>query len=456
MKEKRNDNRLAALPQIEALLQEPLIQSYFDILGRPVVADLVREVLASIRVLVLQEGQDVPAPAEIVEAVGNSCHFLERERLQRVINATGIMLHTNMGRSPLPRELWTDVEELNCGYSNLELDLATGKRGKRKGLIPLLIAKLTGAEDALVVNNNAAAIFLILQALAREKDVVVSRGEQVQIGGGFRIPDILEISGARLVEVGTTNITTAEDYRCALTEDTGMILAVHRSNFAIRGFAKSPSIAELAKIKPQGVPLCVDQGSGLLDDSLSGEVSLASLLRSGADLVSFSGDKLLGGPQAGIIAGRRELIRIMEHHPMMRAFRPGKTVYSLLEALLVRRLNGRSDLLSTLPGGDGAGDLGILKRRGRKLLRQLNKNRLSLVDSLFTTGGGSLPDESFPSLSVRIESEESAGKILRTFREASPPVIGTISSDRVHLNLATIRDDEIPHLRNMLKQIIGE
>ena len=237
-------------------------------------------------------------------------------------------------------DLWDEVRDLNTGYNNLELDLATGKRGGRKGLIAPLLRCLTQAEDSLVVNNNAASLFLLLQEVAKGREVIVSRGEQIQIGGGFRIPDILALSGAKLVEVGTTNITTAKDYLDAITDQTALVLMVHRSNFAIRGFTESPDINEVARALPEQVVLAVDQGSGLTTEEFApDETSVRQYIKAGADLVCYSGDKLLGGPQSGIISGRSDLIKRLEKHPMMRTFRPSRIVYSLLERLLIHKLN---------------------------------------------------------------------------------------------------------------------
>lgn len=446
-----NKQLLASLPQIEVLLNEPTISLFFGTLSRPVVTALARSVNDGIRSAVLNEEAAVPSVPEIIERVVATCRSTERERLRKVVNGTGIIVHTNLGRAPLVREVWRGAEEINCGYSNLELDLDTGKRGKRKGLIPLLVSTLVNSEDALIVNNNAAAVFLILSTFAVEREVIVNRGEQVQIGGGFRIPEILDQSGARLVEIGTTNITTTEDYRTAFSEHSAMILSVHRSNFAIRGFASSPTIRELNSIKPKNVLLCVDQGSGVLEESLPGEISVRSHLNDGADLVSFSGDKVFGGPQAGIIVGRKELIAQLERHPLMRVFRPGKTVYSLLESTLIRRLKGgKTGVSNVLAVGTQE-----LRRRGRKILQGLDRKKITLVDSTFTTGGGSSPDERFPSLSIRINTDAKADRVLRSLRDARPPIIGTISDDTVHVNLATIRSDEIPHVRTQLQKVLG-
>lgn len=223
-----------------------------------------------------------------------------------MLNGTGVILHTNMGRSPLFPEAWDAVRDLNTRYSNLELELQTGKRGVRSGLIPELLRILTGSEAALVVNNNAAAVLLTLSALAKDREVIVSRGQQIQIGGGFRIPEILALSGARLVEVGTTNITTPSDYLSALTERTAFVLVVHTSNFRIRGFASHPSVKVLADQLPPTVGLVVDQGSGVTTERIPGETCVRRYLEDGAHLVCFSADKVLGGPQAGIVLGRQQ------------------------------------------------------------------------------------------------------------------------------------------------------
>ncbi len=427
------------------------MEKYSAALGRPVVAEVARSVVDGIRRSVLKENSEVPPFSEVLERLLAECGVIGKDKLQKVINATGIIIHTNMGRAPILREVWREAEEINCSYSNLEFDLKTGKRGKRKGLIPLLVSRLVGSEDALIVNNNAAAVLLLLQTFARDREVIVNRGEQVQIGGGFRIPEILQQSGAHLVEIGTTNISTREDYLSAFSDETAMILSVHRSNFAIRGFTDSPSVRELARIRPDKVLLCVDQGSGVIDEALPGEISVRTHLHDGADLVCFSGDKVLGGPQAGIIVGKRELIEKLESHPLMRVFRPGKSVYSLLEAGLVRRLNGGNSMVAeTL-----ALSMRELKSRGRKILQGIDRSKASIVESTLTSGGGSAPDESFPSLSVQINIGRKADTILRALRNADSPIIGIISGDRVQLNLATLQPEDIPRIRAELQTLLG-
>jgi L-seryl-tRNA(Ser) seleniumtransferase len=298
------------------------------------------------------------------------------------------------------------------------------------------------------VNNNAAALFLILSCFARRREVLVSRGEQVQIGGGFRIPEILALSGARLVEVGTTNVTTVEDYTAAVGLSTAMVLRVHSSNFRIRGFTESPPLDRLARALPKDVILVVDQGSGALADGIRGEQPADRLLAAGAHLVCFSADKLLGGPQAGLIAGRSDLIQALSRHPLNRVFRPGKTVLSLLEECLVRRLNGGSGVAAVLALSPEE-----LQRRGRRVLRGLDTGRARLVPAVMTPGGGSAPDEDYPSLAVEVSGE--AQVLLARLREWETPIIGTIAEDKVLLNLATVLPDELPVLRSALQAILG-
>jgi L-seryl-tRNA(Ser) seleniumtransferase len=476
---------LSRLPQIEKLLARGESQRWFPRLSRPLVARLAAEAVASFREA-LRRGDPDPAPPDLEGAVlaslEESCRAAARRRLQRVINATGVLLHTNRGRTPLAADVWEAAGPVNCGYSNLELDLDTGRRGRRSGLLHELLALLTGAEAALAVNNNAAAVFLILSCLARRREVLVSRGEQVQIGGGFRIPEILTLSGARLTEVGTTNVTTVEDYAAAVTLQTAMVLVVHSSNFRIRGFAESPSVESLARALPPDVILAVDQGSGAITEELPGEERVGRLLKAGAQLVCFSADKLLGGPQAGLIVGRRDLLETLSRHPLNRVFRPGKTVVSLLEEFLVRRLNGEL-------AGAAQTALGLreqeLRRRGRSLLRGLDPRRARLVPSVLTPGGGSAPDESFPSVAIELAGEAAAASaaaehpapagalgvgtggatgggngldaqgLLERLRNSEPPVIGKIRDGRVQLDLSTVLAEDLAPLRRVLQALLS-
>ncbi len=453
-----SETDLSRLPQIERLVSNPRLEPWIGRLSRPLVARLASETVASFRESLRGEtparaaaGAPAGAP-EVEQAVLSeleaACRKTARRRLGRVINATGVILHTNLGRAPLPEEAWNAAQAVNTGYSNLELDLASGSRGRRGGLAGELCALATGAEAALVVNNNAAALFLILSCFARRREVLVSRGEQVQIGGGFRIPEILALSGARLVEVGTTNVTTIQDYTEAAGLATAMALVVHTSNFRVRGFTEKPALENLARALPKDVILAVDQGSGALAEGVRGEQAARSCLEAGAHLVCFSADKLLGGPQAGLIAGRADLIQTLSRHPLHRVFRPGKTVLSLLEECLVRRLNGSA----------GAGEalslsLEELQRRGRRVLRGVDAGRARLVPAAMTPGGGSAPDEDYPSLAVELSGDARA--LLARLREWDTPIIGTIAEDKVLLNLAAVLPEELPVLRAALLSVFA-
>jgi L-seryl-tRNA(Ser) seleniumtransferase len=446
-------NALSAIPQIGKILEQPFLSPYIERLSQPVVADLIREQVNGYKKDHLRNPEHIPFSLEtLYSRIEYACWQVNQQRLQRVINGTGVIVHTNLGRSPLDADVWQAVTEVNTHYSNLEIDLTTGKRGQRKGLLQQLMRYLVKGEDTLVVNNNASSIYLMLHEIAQGKEVIVSRGEQIQIGGGFRIPDILALSGAKLVEVGTTNITTVDDYLDAVTDNTAMVLIVHTSNFKIRGFTQSPDIKDLADLLPDHVVLAVDQGSGTTTENLPDEPSVMSYIKAGADLVCFSGDKIIGGPQAGMVTGKQSLIKRLEKNPMMRAFRPSRIVYSLLEELAVRKLN-------QLKTGKGIAERSItqaeatLENKAQQLAEGFGE-RLRIVCSEMTVGGGSLPDQQSPSSSVEVNAIGlSADKVLEIMRNWSLPVIGVIKHDRVQLNLATISEDEIIYLRKQLAEL---
>ena len=439
------------LPQVEQLLQEPDFLSYIQKLSRPVVTDVIRSVLAEIRRRDVFSEPDIPKEViskEINWGIHQQCYRLLRKRHHKVINATGTIIHTNLGRSPIAPAVWQAVSDVNTGQCNLEIRLTDGRRGQRKGLVNDLLAKLSGAEDALVVNNNASSIYLMLNELAAGKEVIVSRGEQIQIGGGFRIPDILALSGARLVEVGTTNITTTEDYLNAITENTAMVLMVHTSNFAVRGFTESPDINELYRKLPDHVLLAVDQGSGLTTEGFAAEETpVSAYIRSGADLVCFSGDKIMGGPQSGIVCGNREVIGRLEKNPLMRVLRPGRVVYSLLEELLVHKLNKQ-------PDGKGLAEQVTnqpesIKDRAMTLMTGM-ENHLQLVESQMIVGGGTLPDEYFPSWNLELNVNRTAKAVLTELRSMPVPVIGVIRNNRAQLNIASVLPRDLDCLKQQL------
>ena len=441
-----------AFPQVEQLLQEPEFSSYIQKLSRPVVTDAIRSVLANIRRNGTFSELNVQAEAvskTIYQDIHQHCQFLLRKRHHKVINATGTVIHTNLGRSPIDPAIWNAVSDVNTGQCNLEIKLSDGKRGQRKGLVNDLLAKLSCAEDALVVNNNASSIYLMLNELAAGREVIVSRGEQIQIGGGFRIPDILALSGAKLVEVGTTNITTADDYLNAITENTAMVLMVHTSNFAVRGFTESPDIGELSKKLPDHVLLAVDQGSGLTTEGFAAEETpVSAYIKAGADLACFSGDKIMGGPQAGIICGNHQLIHRLEKNPLMRVLRPGRVIYSLLEELLVRKLNKQ-------PEGRGLAEQvtshpETIKDRAMSLMVGMEKH-LDLVESQMIVGGGTLPDEYFPSWNLELNANRTAKVVLSEIRSMPIPVIGVIRNNRVQLNIASVLPQDLGCLREQLQ-----
>ncbi len=444
-----DNSELKKIPQIEQIMEDDRISVWSQRISRPLTSSAVKRAVDHYREK-LKAGKSY-SEKELYKLIDKICIDLYSRRIRPVINATGVILHTNMGRSPIRPEVWEDCREINTGYSSLELSLKTGKRGKRNGLIPLLIKTLCGAESCAVVNNNAAAVYLVLNTFAAGKEVIVSRSEQVQIGGGFRIPEILKASGAKLVEVGTTNITTLSDYINAVNENTAMVLKVHRSNFALRGFTSEPSLKEITSALPEGVLTVVDQGSGVLNENLPGEQKTRSLITDGADLVTFSCDKMPGGPQGGIIAGRKKLIEILDRHPLIRTMRPGKTIYSLLESTLIQRMDNPgafSRHAETAVNGEETAD------KCRKIKRGLSTEIFQLAEDLQCIGGGSTPDQFFESRAIEIKSDKlKPDQILKLLRESSPPVIGTIKHDKALLNPAALNDNEIKQLKTILKEL---
>lgn len=439
-------DRRSLIPQVERVLSRVEIARYVGRLSRPYVVKLVSSALEVLRRKVTEDAYYLPTEADALSACISELESADRKRLRKVLNATGVVLHTNMGRSPVSSSAWKAAEELNVGYSNLEFDLESGSRGKRGGISGDLLCLLTGAEAALVVNNNAAAVFLSLFGLCAGKEVLVSRGEAVQIGGGFRIPDILALSGARLKEVGTTNITTVDDYARAVGPDTAAVLLVHASNFALRGFVKKPEPGDLVRALPPEIAVIVDQGSGCTLESVGGEEPVVRSLRAGARLVCFSADKVLGGPQAGVVVGDAALIERLSRHPLMRLFRPGKSVLSLLEATLVERLgNGTATEGSAVEralrrvGTDGQDDL---KAFGRRILKRLPKERARLVKSRAAFGGGSSPDEFVDSWALELAPSSSPEELKRELRRGPVPIVCRIEKDCVLLDTLTLADED--------------
>jgi len=428
------------------------------------VVNIVREKLAETRAA-LSAGK--ACTNDLVAEVVEKIQGIERTRLMPVINATGVIIHTNLGRSPLSTAATAAVTEAAAGYTNLEFQLDTGERGRRGSYVEHALALLSGAEAATVVNNCAAALILMLRVLGgdpRRKNVVISRGELVQIGGGFRVPEILEASGAALREVGTTNKTTIADYRRAMAGDVAMILKVHRSNFYMDGFVDSPGTTELAALAHEhGVPMVEDLGSGatfpteVISTNAEHEPTPAEVLAAGVDLVCYSGDKLLGGPQAGIIAGRAGPVAAMKRHPFFRALRCDKLVFAALQATVDALLSGQA---GHLPIRYMIGEsTEALRQRGEKIVAAAADAgfRLSLASSTGQVGGGSLPRVQLPSVAVSVACDQrSPLAIAEQFRRSSPPVIGFVSSERFLLDLRTVFPAQDAELIKSIRQLGGQ
>ena len=441
---------LRQLPKIDDLLRRDEVQAWPA--PRWAVVEAMRLAVDGLRRAIL-DGRSTGVEVDL-EAARRTSDELARPPLRRVVNATGVVLHTNLGRAPLPAVALAAAAEVARGYSNLEYDLDGGARGSRHAHLDALLRELCGAEAAAVVNNNAAAVMLCLAACAAGREVVVSRGELIEIGGSFRIPDVMRLSGARLVEVGTTNKTRASDYEQAIGPDTAVLLKVHRSNFRVIGFTQEVEAAELVAIgRRRGVMTMVDLGSGsfvgageLATLGLPPEPDVPATVASGADVVTFSGDKLLGGPQAGIIAGSRAALGLVRTHPLMRALRPDKLTLAALAATLRLYRDGREaevPVLAMLRATDGE-----LRARAAELARRIGPvpagATVSVVACRSAVGGGALPGGELPSWAVALTLwERSAEALDRALRGAAVPVIGRIADDRLLLDMRTIGDGDV-------------
>ncbi|HEU4972937.1 MAG TPA: L-seryl-tRNA(Sec) selenium transferase [Gaiellaceae bacterium] len=373
-------------------------------------------------------------PGPIVDAVVDELARARRPSLRRVLNATGVLVHTNLGRAPLADAAMARVVEVGSGYSNLEYDLEAGERGSRQDHLAGLLVRLTGAEAALVVNNNAAAVLLALAALAEGREVVVSRGELIEIGDGFRIPEVLARSGARLVEVGTTNRTRAADYASAIGPETAVVLRVHQSNFRVVGFSERPQLSELAVVaRRHELPLVDDLGSGSLG-RVADEPTPAESLSAGADLVCFSGDKLLGGPQAGVVVGRADLVERLRRHPLQRALRADKLTLAALEGTLALALDPVSrDAVPVLRMLHEPVE--AVRARAERLAELVGGE---VEDTVARVGGGALPLAELPSAACAVEEE-----LADTLRAGEPPVVALVRDGRTLLDCRTLTDAEV-------------
>ncbi len=422
---------------------------------------MARRALDEARVEVRQ-GSEAPDFDAIVDRAGALLIEEERVGLVRVINATGVIIHTNLGRAPMGSEQMRAVNEVAGAYSNLEYDLSEGRRGSRYTHATRLIARVTGAEAAIVVNNNAAAVLLTLAALCSEREVIISRGELVEIGGEFRIPDIMSISGARLVEVGTTNRTHLVDYERAISPDTAAILKVHPSNYKVVGFTSTVPARDLARLATgRGVAFLHDLGSGLVADDapadFTGEPLVQVALKDGADVALFSGDKLLGGPQAGIIVGRTHHIIQLERHPLLRVLRVDKMTLAALEATLRLYLDGRTDEIPLWRMARTDAD--ELERRARTIaegLREIGSIKAEAFPTRSVAGGGSLPGVELGSWAVALLPDRpGASELQRSLRRSDPPIVARVEEDRVLLDLRTVAPDDDRALTAAIRRVLG-
>jgi len=427
---------LMSIPQIEKLLNNKGLAQSIDEIGRSNVSVIASSYIEEVRQAV-KAGGEVPSFDSCVCEVSNRCADFSRRRIKRVVNATGIALHTNLGRSPLPPRAWDAAKLKGAEYSSIEMDLYSGKRGGRFQFLREAMAKLLDAESSLILNNNAAAVFLMLKTLAEGRKVVVPRGQQVQIGGGFRVPEIMAMAGVHLVEVGTTNITTIDDIKEAITEDVAMVLYVHTSNYKIRGFTEMPSIKEIRDNIPHNVILAVDQGSGNLFFNIPDEPTCKNILKDGADIVCFSGDKLLGGPQAGWIVGKSCYTECIAKHQLMRTYRIGKAVASLMEEVLLHYLNGGKPFaIQALEK-----DTEEIKKRATSIVDKLPKNIARLKDATFSLGGGTSPDVSFPTCAIELCVND-AEHLKNHLRSLPTPIIAIISESVLLIHLITVKESD--------------
>ena len=444
-------SQLRLVPSIERLRQRAAVQRLEVRYGREATVRALRDEAEALRRRLADDGavrDEAEAAASIEAGLAARLDAALAPSLRPVINATGVIVHTNLGRAPLGRTAIERVAAVAGGYTNLEYDLEAGRRGSRTTHAAALLARLTGAEAAVVVNNNAAAVLLALTALAAGREVIVSRGEAVEIGGGFRVPDVLRQSGAILREVGATNRTRAADYAAAIGDRTAVLLRVHPSNFRIEGFTERPSLAEIAALGERfGIPVVEDLGSGCLDASagIGGEPTVRESITAGAAVCTFSGDKLAGGPQAGVIAGRRTVLDRIRRHPLMRALRVGKLTYAALEATLVEHAAGRAGAaLPVLRMIETP--LGALAARAETLRAQLADGgglTVSVATTEATIGGGSTPGVTLPSRALAVEAAGlSAAGLEARLRAGVPPVVGRISEDRLLLDLRTVDPQE--------------
>ncbi len=454
-------DKLRSLPQVSAVLEREDVRELLSSYPRWVVVEAIRRVLEERRKKIL-DGLDVEvSEASVAQEVIERIEFFSLPSLKRVINATGVVLHTNLGRAPLPKEAVGAMAEVAMNYSNLEYDVKQGRRGLRYTHVVELLKKITGAESALVVNNNASAVFLVLNTLAKGKEVIVSRGELIEIGGSFRIPDVMKAAGSILREVGTTNKTKLSDYESAIGENTALIMKVHTSNYRIVGFTESVPLRDLVVLGERyGIPVYEDLGSGLFVDvrrfGLPYEPTVKESLRAGAHVVSFSGDKLLGSAQAGIVLGREELLEKIRKNPINRALRIDKLTLSALEATLRIYMEGEEAAVERIPVLRMLSEkVEVLKMRAEKVAKLLSERiggyTFEVIEDVSTVGGGALPTAELPTFCVAVNGGDCREIDRRLRTRPTVPVVGRIKQDRLLLDMRTVREEEVELLVEMVE-----
>jgi len=462
---------LRALPAVDELFRHPQSQAHLRIYSKALVVASIRRVLERKRQAILRSASEQEAGAvemareHLLAAVGEELAAATRPSLRPVINATGVVLHTNLGRAPLWAEALRNIVDIASRYSNLELDLITGERGSRYEHVEEVLRQISGAESALVVNNNAGAVLLALNSLAEGKEVIVSRGQLVEIGGSFRIPDVMRKSGARLVEVGTTNRTHLKDYEQAINGETALLLKVHTSNFRVLGFTAEVSLKELVALgQAKGLPVMEDLGSGCFIDlaeyGIEREPTVQEAIEAGVDVVTFSGDKLLGGPQAGIILGKKEYLDILKKNPLNRSLRIDKLTLAGMESTIRAYLN-KAEAIKNLPVLRMLTcPLEELERRSKRLQRKLAKElssvcQVKLKEETSQVGGGALPLQILPTRVIALRPLEiSAADLEKKLRHTDPPVIARVKEEEVLLDLRTVAETEEKLLLEGVRQAL--
>jgi L-seryl-tRNA(Ser) seleniumtransferase len=469
MKGKENSDKRRELPGVDTVLEQKSIIELVSRHGHELVAYVVRDVIGDVRKDMLTD-KEAPGIESIAKMVCEKVKTFSSPSLKRVINATGVVLHTNLGRAPLGQKVLEELKDIIPGYSNLEFNLKKASRGERNEHVVSLLRFITGAEDALVVNNNAAGIILALNTFAKDREVIISRGELIEIGGSFRIPEIMAASGAKMVEVGTTNKTHLADYEKAIDENTALILKVHKSNYYIKGFSDEVPLKELVKLAHSGeIPVLYDIGSGLLRKPknlpLREEPDVRTALREGADLVTFSGDKLLGGPQAGIIAGKSQWVSTLKKAPMMRALRVGKLTISVLSTVIRSYFNDRT-LVESLPLFSMLGRTREdLKKSAGTLVSKLADSGITsrVVKSIGQCGGGSLPNLEIDSFAVSLTCEHKsqkkrslfAGGVFRKLLDLDTPILGILRRGEILFDVLTLSEADFPYITAAISQILS-